>query len=265
MKRSGFSLIELLAALAILIIIVGIMGTIFTESDRAWNLGTGRVTNNNDGRAALDLLKHDLQYAVADSKLSFLARPDKNGLKVYGFPCDELAFVSLQHDSSQAPRTAREIMYFVEQAPTQSGGRTYSKGRYRLVRKDTGQAIFDNPAEHCYYTHAWREDRRGNYDRSVVCDNVAAFAVFASDGSATLTREYDSADYSQPAWSNRLPQYVDIYLEVLNERDALRAAQMADAFGGEEDPKVVSFVEKNVRRYTTRVYFHNRLGYKERK
>jgi len=255
---SGFSLIELLAALAILVMIVGIMGMIFTESDRAWNLGTGRVINNTEGRAMLNTIAHDLQYAVADKTLSFRLRTDKNAVRAYGLPCDEISFVSLQHDSSESPRTAREIVYYVVKTNTvDATGRVYAD-RYQLLRQDVGAALTDNPDQHCYRrTNDWWNTRYSGTSRSVLSDNVAGFTVYAWNGSR-LVRNFDSTV------TTNLPLYVDVYLELLNERDALRAAQMAREDGDDRGARVISFVEKSVRRYTTRVYFHNRAGYEER-
>jgi hypothetical protein len=56
-----------------------------------------------------------------------------------------------------------------------------------------------------------------------------------------------------------LPEYVDIYLELLDDESAGKAADLA--FGGGD---AVDFVERKVTRHTARVFFHNREGYKKR-
>ena len=269
-RTAGFSLVELLAAIAILMVIVGIMGMVFTESDRAWNVGTGRVTNMSEGRAALNMIAHDLQYAVADKTLTFRLRPDKDGVRAFGAPCDELSFVSLQHDSSESPRTAREIAYYVVvNKKTDPSGRLLNYN-YQLLRQDVGDAISESGSAdaHSYKNRSWWESRVSGTARSVLSENVASFTVYAAPNSAApktagdLTEDYDSAASS--ATSNQLPWFVDICLELLNERDALQAARMATEFGSDADQRVVGFVQKSVRRYTTRVYFQNRAGYEER-
>ena len=73
----GFTLIELLSAMAILIMIVTMMTRIFVESERAWQLGVGRAEINTEGRAALNMIAHDLQYAVADNVLTFAMGRDR--------------------------------------------------------------------------------------------------------------------------------------------------------------------------------------------
>ena len=56
MKKNAFTLIELLASISILMVIVTIVGVVFTESDRAWTLGTNRSDNNLAARAALIMI-----------------------------------------------------------------------------------------------------------------------------------------------------------------------------------------------------------------
>ena len=84
---------------------------------------------------------------------------------------------------------------------------------------------------------------------------VLAGLAFFWEGSDAL-REYYS---DSAANSNPLPSYVDVYLEILNERDAKRVVEMQ---GRGIDPD--EYIERNVRRYTTRVHFQNRNGYRPR-
>ena len=110
-NRSGFTLVELMTAMTILVVIVMMMTMIFNDADKIWYLGTGRTLNCISGRAAMNLLSHDLEYAVADDLLTFVMRQDKKLSQSYGFTNDEVCFVSLQNDSRDKARTAREVFY----------------------------------------------------------------------------------------------------------------------------------------------------------
>jgi uncharacterized protein (TIGR02599 family) len=120
--RTGFSLIELLAAMAILMVIVVMMTTIFSNSDRVWDMGTGRANNCSDGRAAMNMMAHDLEYAVADDILTFVIdygpasqnAVGRSDLTTYGFTNSEVCFVSFEQNLPEdAGRTAREVHYYV--------------------------------------------------------------------------------------------------------------------------------------------------------
>lgn len=263
--RAGFTLLELLVAIAILMSIVWAMTAIFTESDRAWEQGTSRVEVNTEGRAALDLISHDLQYAITGSTITFAIQRDRNNIKSFGFTNDEICVVSLQVDSadssSQKLRAAREIHYFVVSNRT-------TRGRYQLVRGQWGESMHEPPAnlKHSYFNPDWYKTGAGAgrpTEYQVVADNVTAVAFYAPvtntvfDVNDKLVRNYDSRDYG-----NSLPHYVDIFIELLGERDARQLAELeAHAAPAKEQ---YAFLEKHARRYTTRVWFNNRQGYKNR-
>jgi prepilin-type N-terminal cleavage/methylation domain-containing protein len=270
----GFTLIELLAAMAILSLVVIMMAAIFSESDKAWNHGTGRAINSTEGRAALSMIVHDLETAVADEMLTFMMRPDKNGstIATYGFTNSEINLVSLQNDSADGNRTARQIQYYLT-ADTQPYGT-----RYQLKRRSEGPAVGNT--NNCYWSPTWFEDRRGNAADGIMADNVVALAFrvplpggmgpggayrddywFAGGSSfSNLT-----ASYIQMQMTN-LPSYVDVYLEIVNEREAKQLAQIAARpdLGGPTGRAAKEFVERHARRHTARVFFQNRQGYKAR-
>lgn len=267
-RKQAFTLIELLAAVGILMIIVTLVGVIFTESDRAWTLGTNRSDVNLEGRAALNMIAHDLQYAIAyanddpEYQVHFLGRRDKYDLKSYGFPNDEVSFVSLQNDSSDGNRAVREVFYYVREMEVDST----PIGRYELVRAYYDDEIFDGPStgiDHCYYAtdcstdtadpDLWTESRPTD-TAHFIARNVSGFAVYSYTNNGEVTSFMNTAD---PAQSNRLPEYVDVCLELLPERRAKQAAALPAA-------TVTNFVTRHSMRYATRVYFHNRDGYKER-
>lgn len=258
-SKSGFTLIELLASMTILMIIVWMMATIFTETDRAWNVGTGRAANNTEGRAALQLIKHDLQYAVADDILTFQMGLDRNSVEPFGFACDEICAVSIQHDSSEtnAVRAAREIHYYVR--PT-----TNAMGRYELARGYFGPVISGAQyLNHCYHNRNWWQTGggAGRPAGQIIAENVVGLAFYCPNPAnpTEMIRAYDSADAVN---MDQLPPYLDVLLEVLNDREAEQAEQMIAS--GLPDQTVREFVEKNLRRHSTRVYFQNRHGYRSR-
>jgi len=290
----GFSLIEVLAAVAILMMIVGMMAMLFGESNRSWALGTRRAENNNSGRAALQLLTHDLQYAVADHVLTFalLLEDGKKAMTYPGtggaeFQCNDLRFVSLQHDSrvkklkdgtQRQDRTAREIYYYVSDSPYRN---TDFPHRYALMRGHVGWALTDNPAVHCYHDRKWYDGPRLG-SAVVVAENVAGFAVYVPDpakgNEGELVREYysdeplvspdpDNRFGSITQHLDRLPPFADVYLEIMNEAAAKQLSELIErGVQPAEQGQPISystFIEKNTRRYTTRVYFHNGHGYQD--
>ena len=265
-RRAGFSLIEILAAMAILMMIVVIMGRIFRDANRSWTMGTSRVLNNTTGRATVDMIAQDLQYAVADELLTFYAGPERKEDEEIDKPYDsvkwhEINFVSLQNnrrqDSEGKPlRTAVEVSYYVKQDPN-------NEHRYAILRRTATSAIVQNPQSHSYGDPMWHDKFRANSGHAYLAENIACLQFYcaSTNGIAGLS-EFDSRDHG-----DMLPMYVDIYLEVLDDRAAKQLADMAalQERGVAPNPpggSMEMFMEQNVKRYTKRVFFRNRDGYK---
>ena len=70
--RGGFTLLELLAAMAILAIMVTLLFAAFGQASRAWLLAENRVETFTQARAALDFMSRELSQAIATSNISFL-------------------------------------------------------------------------------------------------------------------------------------------------------------------------------------------------
>lgn len=69
-SRSGFTLLEILVAIAILAIIVIIVSQIFGQSRAAWESGHRKTAANMEARACLALMCDELSRAVADPVLT---------------------------------------------------------------------------------------------------------------------------------------------------------------------------------------------------
>jgi len=269
-RPNAFTLIELLAAITILMLIVSIMGIIFAESDRAWNIGTGRVESNTEGRAALDMIAQDLQYAIADDILSFVVRTDRTAIASYGFTDSEMCFVSLQKTLSKNDpgvtdnlRSTQETYYWIREVTGTNGDFV---GRYQLMRAQVSTYPNDsNYTNHAYHNRNWFNLPANMGGRNAgaggpLADNVAALGFYAGYDGVVTNRYYSTEHY------NELPEFVDVFLEVLPEQQALHLEDLLTGLMplSPDDPEVLKYVEENARRYTTRVHFRNRAGYLNR-
>ncbi len=269
-NKAGFSLIELLSAIAVLMLIMVMLSMLFAESSRSWDVGTSRAENNSWGRAVLNMIAHDLQYSVAcsnkvrdlDLVLSFYMAPDRYSFKSYGMENSEICFVSMQHDSTSSPRTAREFHYWVRNMKDKAGKNI--PYRYEIVRGYWSGSISSNKKnkylKHCYHNPDWhRAPKNGGNGRPTIngtlAENVAGLRFLASTRSNEVVDAFDSVDFG-----HELPEYVDIILDLLSEEDGIKAATLWKQSRDEAEV----FVEKKMRRYTTRVYFHNKYAYKNR-
>ena len=65
----GFSLLEILVAMSILVIIIMMMSGVFHQSRIAWDTGLRKARMNMGGRAVVDFMSRELSQAIADDML----------------------------------------------------------------------------------------------------------------------------------------------------------------------------------------------------
>ena len=68
--RKGFTLVEVLVAMTILMVIVLMMANLMRHSSNAWDVGLRNVGMSMEGRTALDLMGRELSAGVMDELLS---------------------------------------------------------------------------------------------------------------------------------------------------------------------------------------------------
>ena len=266
-NKSGFTLIELLASIAILMVIVWVLAAIFRESDRAWALGTGRVDNNIEGRAILQMMSHDLQYAISDENMTFFLsdqdHPTADGLgsDTYGHANSMLAFVTRSKDASpdstgRKTRATRELIYYVRPLGDATPELEY---QYRIMRSEFAFQMLADASAHSYYNPNWHSVN--SPDGNFAAENIVAFSAWVPnpDDPSEMLRNYDSS-----AYSNRLPMFVDIFVEVLDDEKAEQLALIKADPMMSRTIDMDKFIEENARRYTRRVHFLNRIGYLHR-
>ncbi len=107
-RRSGFTLLELITAMAILATLIAVLGRVLTGALGVWNRQVGQSSAGRSVRVALDLVARDLEGAVASNDVDTVfgassRAPDSPGFSFTvrepeddEFPLDsELDFVTL--------------------------------------------------------------------------------------------------------------------------------------------------------------------------
>ena len=243
--RSGFSLVEVLASMAVLSIIVLIIARLFADSSNSWDAGTRRMDVDSVARSAMEFMTRELSQASADYNVRIKVDTDQAGSWESG-KSDALYFVGMnsiaEYRSSKPYRDVQQIRYGIV---------TNSTGRYSLRRfvvedeSNGGFTAYSVPASTWWTPMLSYNPDWGNS----IADNVVAFRVnmySATNNASQYQADYDSQTQGPPA-------YADLYLSVVDDRDATRAEGMS---GSDR----TDYVNSKARRYSTRVYFQNRLG-----
>ena len=246
MKRSvhsrGFSLIELLASIALLVIVTLLMTRIFSSASMAWRNGNKRIESNNNGRAAIDFVSRELAGLIVGTNYPNL-HMDSDEDTYLGRASDRITFVTLNHLSeyrgSEKYRDVQQVQYRVIEQP----GFTNRYCLMRYVVERVYSASFTS-----YEDPNWVDamDNLSDSFGNIIAENIRSFEVFV-----TLTNGAIDADYSYTP-AKGPPAAIDVYLEVLAEDDANKASLM---------PGNTSWIALQTRRYATRIYVENRAGY----
>lgn len=255
--RSAFTLVELLGAMTVLLLILSIMATLLGESGRLWRMGTDRNRHLSGARATLDMIATDLQQAVANSNLvfyitsSFQDPPNQDDpFEILGFPCDEIFFYRIVATPRTPADRSIERVWYGADLETDRNGRIREG---RLIRKT--QALPADATPPVWPELSWPDPTPQEIEAALgdlaaarpapLLDRLAGIRFSAEMPDGTAFYPPDDGTLSA-AYTNALPAYVDIYLELLTPAEIRRAA-------GLPPNRQADFVDRHVIRLTRRV------------
>lgn len=245
-RRAGFTIVELLASVAILIIMVLALARVFGASSLAWRNGNKRIESNNSGRTAIEFMARELSGLIVSPNRPTMTL-DSDAHNYLGMQSDMLTFVGLSHvakySSTAKYRDVQQIRYRV--VPMAGATGRYALARFVIERYDEGNNLGKFTS---YLNDDWVDEMDGISVafHQVLAENVRNFEVFiVPEGKSDPQSDYDYLSDGPPA-------AIDIYLEVLAEDDAIKASLI---------PGDTAMINAATRRYATRIYMQNRTGY----
>lgn len=243
--RQAFTLIEVLAAMAVLSIVVLLTGNLFSQASSAWVSGERKIIQQDLGRSTVDLIQSDLYAAVADKVVPFAQHHDvvyevsgaerSSGTVSSGIigTNDALYFISgvggRPTDTTQ--RDMHEVAYYVQldaegkgvlrrhQAGIVSGG----------LHKDGAQQFQDfvstKPNMPSTYAGIMSLAMWGKSKGSgIVMNNVYSFEIDCVDQTDTLVDDYYSKTHD-PFFA---PKVIDVRFTVLSDDQWATANDRSD-------------------------------------
>lgn len=279
-QRAGFTLIEVLAAVVILLLIVLAMGRIFASTAKAYQETSKQSERDAAARAVMDYLAREISEAMFEA-----AYTNTNALLTMRYEAntctgnfglegaDEIWFVSAANNLRvEHPREVVQTAIFVGNYLDIADAPPNAQYRFALWRD------FHYPQDNKFYWNTYYDGSGGldwsgkehspptgkDYAKSrenILLENVRTLEIFAyADPAGTRVYNWDSRGASASSSGNQPLFCMDIYLETLSEADAIRAAQLAASLG-QDDKRTIEFVESSVRRYYQRVFFPHKFAY----
>jgi len=226
----GFSLLEVLVAMSVLVVMIMMVTNMFRNASEAWDLGTSRAEMNTAARAAMDYITRELSQAVAgevqdaNGNIKFIRSFTLSG-------GNNLRFTALAGTNG----TLRGSLFQFDQLERRIQADNDASDPYTALPGVAWVGIADK----CLITNVWS----------------FSVAVYSNAGQMAAGGGGSAYNSSLPANSNMLPVCVDISMELLGETEMARAMSLPPS-----SPAQDGYVVTNARVYTARVYFPNRMG-----
>lgn len=233
---TGFTLIEVLASMAVLVVLMLALMRIFNEATASMTRGTTSVTRAATARAAMEIITRDIEGAVVDGRLAMY----KEGETFMG-NYDRLFLITMSGDPDDG-RAYQMVQYYV----TNSVDSGYTNFVLKRATRNFDVSPVD-PFDLNQTQKEWWRNLTGFGAGNVVMDNVVRFDVFICEAgghhmavgggqfggsghysstenmqvSTPPTTKFSGAGYTYP--SNTPPAYVEVYLQVTSD-DTMKKA-----------------------------------------
>ena len=230
----GFTLIEILAAMAVLVILVLALTRMFVQAADITKKGTTALMRNSTGETAMETLLADAEGMMVNDRLACLVKADATDPSP-GFGFDDVWFISTAGDQDD-DLPYEYFHYFVTNGIAKSStGASYK--RFSLVKDRMIFAVADqyglyalDPADTKWWLKA---SAFGNiWDRQVLADNVVRFDIYclgwdgrgwmSQNGSQTVFDSTKGPSFTGgEQYKNVPPAAFDIYLQLTSPEVAM--------------------------------------------
>ena len=262
--RAGFTLIEVLASMAVLVILILALTRMFMEATSITKRGSSALMRNSTAETAMETLLQDAEGMVVSDRLACYVKADVTDPK--GFEFDDVWFISTSGDQDD-DLPYEYFHYFVAtNIWTNALGASYlrfdlMKERMIFAVGDAGDSYGANLQFYALATNTAQWWQKGSnfpstvWDRQVLADNVVRFDIYCTgwDGKGWMggfsgVHEFDSTRGPNGLWPTNVPPAAfDIYLQVSSPDTALESGMALAAGLPATDPVVVKAREMMVR------------------
>ena len=246
-RRGGFTLIEVLAAMAVLAVLILALTRMFMEASSIAKRGTTMLMRNSTGETALETLLQDAEGMVVNERLACYVEADVTDDGPNGFGFDDVWFISTSGDQDDDLPYEYFHYYVTNSLATSAAGAQYT--RFELMKERMIFAVADDPGRpQRYYaldpadTQWWLKSKLLPtvpyvlWDRQMLADNVVRFDIYCQGwdgrgwmaGTSAGLHIFDSTvgppglpPAEQAKLKNVPPAAFDIYLQITSPEAAV--------------------------------------------
>lgn len=254
LHRSGFTLVEVLASMAVLIVLILALTRMFMEASGIVRRGTTALMRNSTGETALETLLQDAEGMVVNERLACYVEANTAyaGTDQFGF--DDVWFISTSGDQDDDIPYEYYHFYVTNTIATNALGAAYM--RFDLMKERMIFAVGDSRGLYALDstdTKWWVKGKalpKAVWDSQVLADNVVRFDIYCLgwDGQGWMAQSgglhiFDSTagpnipgllPAVRETYKNIPPASFDIYLQLTSPEAAVEGG-MALVDGVPED------------------------------
>lgn len=241
--RAGFTLVEVLAAMAVLVVLVLALTRMFVEATGIAKRGTTALMRNSTMETAMETLLQDAESMVVNDRLACYVKADTADTGTDGFGFDDVWFIGTSGDQDDDLPYEYFHFYVTNAVATNATGAKYV--RFSLMKERMIFAVADDGrpppkgrgALRFYaldknFAKWWENAKlipKGSWDDQVLADNVVRFDVYCTGwngdewmGGYSGNQEFDSTRGPGGNASMRgvPPAAFDVYLQVTSPETA---------------------------------------------
>ena len=184
---AGFTLVEVLASMAVLVVLVLALTRMFVMATNVTRSGTSALMRNSTGETAMETLLQDTEGMVVNERLACYVRADLTDAGVDGFGFDDVWFISTSGDQDDDMPYEYFHYYVTNTLSTTPQGAPYM--RFDLVKDRMIFAVGDQRGMYALSTNdtQWWDIAQtfaatefGPWDRQVLADHVVRFDIYCT-------------------------------------------------------------------------------------
>ena len=244
-NRTAFTLIELLAALAVLSMLVVMLFLAFTNCNRMMVLGSNQMEKNQVVRAVLQQISRDLERTAYSSSAVNMYQANTATEVISGSGisnCTLYCLSALATEEGNVLGTVVNVGYQIAQVPTTNYGAVVQK--WVLQR---GDDAYVNPN---LYPASWWVDSLTNSASGTywkpISDNVLGIAF-----QFYTNRDFYASTWNSIAIPNSLPTSVGITIWAIDSDNYNRALALDSSLSSSA---ALQIIQNNIHKYTSRVF-----------
>ena len=244
-RRAAFTLIEVLAAMAVLVVLVLALTRMFMESAGITRRGLTAVMRNSAGETAMETLLQDTEGMAVNERIGCYV--EANATDPGGFGFDDVWFITTSGDQDDGRAYQMMHYYVLQKIATNALGATYQRNMlyrdlwilavadHQRANKDGLDVLSTNDLYGIPQTRWWSDEfynNRGQPDQNMLADNVVRFDVYCLgwDGEDWMRenagkRIFDSTrgPVGFPEHKNKPPAAFDVYLQITSPEVAVES------------------------------------------